>query len=74
MIVDDASIVVVNPIRRHTIPRQEVAGLALTSLNGWVLLVTNGRRIPVFALSFGLRWTLRRSIADVARAIGVPLT
>jgi hypothetical protein len=75
MIVDDTSVVIVNPIRRQRVPRDELARLAATSLNGWVLLVTtNGRRIPVFALSVGFRWTLRKRMANVAQMIGVPLS
>jgi hypothetical protein len=72
MIVSDTTVVVVNPIKRYVMQRDHVARITTTSANGWAVLVTvDGQRIPVIALSTGLRWTLKRRLAVVAARLGI---
>ena len=72
--VDDERIIVRNPLRRYVLRRDEAVALATTSGNGWVVIVTKtGKRIVVFALSVGLRWTLRQRMGGVATSMGIEL-
>jgi hypothetical protein len=74
MIVGSDAVEIMNPLRQHVIARDDIGAFYLTPRNGWVFLVTkSGRRILVFALSVGLRWTLRRRMENVARMVGIPL-
>ena len=75
MLVTGTDLLVVNPIRRYAIPRADVLRIGVTPRRSWAVIQTrSGKRVPVFALSMGLRWTFRRLMNEVNAALGFDST
>ncbi|MBV8293245.1 MAG: PH domain-containing protein [Mycobacterium sp.] len=71
LIVSNDDVVVVNPIRRYSVARSDVSAIGVSPGASWAMLRTRtGKRIPVFALSSGFKWSLRRRMNEVNATLG----
>jgi hypothetical protein len=72
LVVDEHEVTVRNPWKSFVFQRAEVDRFEVSSLGNWAMLRTrSGRRVPVFAVSVGLRWTFRRRMADLNTRLGL---